>query len=274
MSIAIIIPARWGSTRLPGKPLAVIAGRTMLARVTGLARAAAQMTGNEVRIAVATDDARIAAHCAELNTACIMTGDCMTGTDRVLAASLTPEMMNPIPQFIINLQGDAALTPPDFITALIASWRNQPAAMLTPVARLSWEELDRLRETKKNTPHSGTFAVFNQVTGLAYWFSKSEIPAMRNEKNLRASGTLSPLWRHIGIYGYSREMLQTQWPKMTSGAYEQLEGLEQLRVLEHGGQIRCVPVDYRGRANMSGIDSPEDIARAEALIAAHGELLP
>ena len=89
---------------------------------------------------------------------------------------------------------------------------------------------------------------------------------------MRRQSDLSPVFRHIGLYGYSRQMLET-YVTLTPGYYEQLEGLEQLRVLEHGYRIRVVKVDYKGRASMSGVDSPEDIKHAEALIARHGELL-
>jgi 3-deoxy-manno-octulosonate cytidylyltransferase (CMP-KDO synthetase) len=275
MKTAIIIPARWGSTRLPGKPLALIAGRTMLSRVVALAQAAiAEMPAAErsaVQVVVATDDARIITHCAELGVAAVLTPiECATGTDRVNAAV---QQLAEAPDFIINLQGDAPLTPPDFIQALLARFRQEPVDVLTPVVQLDWLALDRLREAKLQTPHSGTVAVFNQTSGLAYWFSKTIQPAIRKETALRAATALSPVWRHIGMYGYSRAMLAT-YVTLPESPYEQLEGLEQLRVLEHGYQIACVPVDYRGRANMSGVDSPEDIARAEALIAQHGELLP
>ncbi len=267
MHTAIIIPARWGSTRLPGKPLAMIAGRTMLSRVVVIARAAADQ---DTQIAVATDNAKIAAHCAELGVQALMTpADCPTGTDRVYAAM---RQLPTVPDFVVNLQGDAPLTPPDFIRALMARYRANPCDVVTPVTQLSWDALDTLRTSKQQTPLSGTIAVFDQATGRAHWFSKNILPAIRKEVALRAAGALSPVWRHVGLYGYSRVMLE-QYISLPEGYYEQMEGLEQLRVLEHGHQICCVPVDYRGRANMSGVDSPEDIARAEALIAAHGEFL-
>jgi 3-deoxy-manno-octulosonate cytidylyltransferase (CMP-KDO synthetase) len=145
--------------------------------------------------------------------------------------------------------------------------------MVTPVTQMSWAQLDKLREDKLKTPFSGTTATFDEKTGVAFWFSKNIIPALRKEKELRGKSPLSPVWRHIGIYGYSRKMLEL-FPTLPEGRFEKLEGLEQLRVLEHGYNIRCVPVDYAGRASMSGVDSPEDIARAEALISKHGELLP
>jgi 3-deoxy-manno-octulosonate cytidylyltransferase (CMP-KDO synthetase) len=265
---AIIIPARYASTRLPGKPLAVIAGRTMLARVVELARAAA-LGLRDVSITVATDDARIAQHCATLNVASVMTSpDCPSGTDRVAEAV---RQLHETPDFVLNMQGDAPLTPPDFLRALIDSFTASPCDVVTPVSRMSWDQLDRFRDNKKTTPFSGSCAVFNEATGNAFWFSKNIIPAIRNEEKLRAASPMSPIYRHIGVYGYSLTMLNT-YVTLPEGMYEKLEGLEQLRVLENGYTIRCVPVNYKGRASMSGVDSPEDIARAEELIKKHGEL--
>lgn len=268
MRTAIIIPARWGSTRLPGKPLIPIAGRTMLSRVVAIAKAAAFGT---TQIVVATDDARIMAHCQELDVMAVTTPTaCATGTDRVQAAVM---QLAEQPDFIINLQGDAPLTPPDFIAALIERFTANPADVVTPVTQLGWSELDALRAAKQQTPHSGTIAVFDPQNGKAHWFSKNIIPAIRKEADLRAANPKAPVWRHIGLYGYSRMML-SRYVTLPPGTYEELEGLEQLRILEHGYAMTCVPVDYQGRAAMSGVDSPEDVARAEALIAKHGELLP
>jgi 3-deoxy-manno-octulosonate cytidylyltransferase (CMP-KDO synthetase) len=88
---------------------------------------------------------------------------------------------------------------------------------------------------------------------------------------LRQAESLSPVYRHIGLYGYSRTMLET-FTSLPESTYEKMEGLEQLRILENGFTIRCVPVEMSGRPSVSGIDSPEDIARAEALIAKYGDL--
>src|SRR5690606_4700419 len=109
-------------------------------------------------------------------------------------------------------------------------------------------------------------AVFDEQSGKALWFSKNIIPAMRKEAALREQSPLSPVFRHIGLYGYAREMLRL-FNTLPEGRFENLEGLEQLRILENNYEIRCVPVDYRGRPSMSGVDSPEDIARCEALLA-------
>jgi len=258
----IVIPARYGSTRLEGKPLVKIAGITMLARVVAIARQAA--SGNAgISIVVATDDERIALHCRELEVEYVMTPvECASGTDRAANAILQRAEQ---PDFILNLQGDAPLTPPDFLSAMIASFTENVSEVVTPVVQLSWDELDSLRESKQTTPLSGTCAVFNETTGNAYWFSKQIIPAIRKEADLRKQSLLSPVYRHIGLYGYSRQMLQ-HYTTLPESRLEKLEGLEQLRVLEHGHSIRCVVVDYKGRPNMSGVDSPEDVIRAEQLL--------
>lgn len=262
MKTTIIIPARYHSTRLPGKPLVKIAGRTMLERVVDLARAGTRHV-NDVAIAVATDDARVAAHCEEIKVPWLMTPTtCRTGTDRVEAAVV---QLPVTPDFVINLQGDAPLTPPDFISAMVDSFAKAPVDVVTPVTQLNWAQLDELREHKKATPFSGTCAVFNPDTGQAFWFSKTIIPTIRNEAHLRQQGPLSPVYRHIGLYGYRRAML-SQFVNLPEGRLEALEGLEQLRVLENGYSIRCVPVDYGGRPSMSGVDSPEDVLRAEQLL--------
>jgi 3-deoxy-manno-octulosonate cytidylyltransferase (CMP-KDO synthetase) len=263
MKTAIIIPSRFGSTRFPGKPMAMIAGTSMLHRVISLAQEAAKNLSG-VEVVVATDNEKIGAHCDEIGAKWVMTPvDCPTGTDRV---EMAVRQLADEPDFIINLQGDAPLTPPDFVTAMIDAYTQNPADVVTPVTQLSWEQLDKLRESKKTTPHSGTTAMFDEKTGKAFWFSKN-ITSIRKEDDLRKESEVSPIFRHIGLYGYSRAMLK-KFVTLPEGKFEQLEGLEQLRVIENGYTVRCVPVDYRGRPSMSGVDSPEDVARAERLLAA------
>jgi 3-deoxy-manno-octulosonate cytidylyltransferase (CMP-KDO synthetase) len=269
MKTAIIIPARYASTRLPGKPLVKISGQTMLQRVVHLSQVAAQGLAH-VSIIVATDDERIRMHCDEIGVPSMMTpAEAPTGTDRVAAAV---SQMKDKPDFILNMQGDAPLTPPDFLRAMIAAFAEANWDLVTPVVQLTWAQLDKLRQNKLTTPFSGTTAAFDEKTGRAFWFSKAIIPAMRNEDELRKKSEKSPVFRHIGLYGYARAMLE-KYPQLPARPFEKLEGLEQLRLLEHGYTIRCVPVEFNGRANMSGVDSPEDIVRAEALIAKHGELI-
>ena len=269
MRAVVIIPARYQSTRLPGKPLTLIAGRTMLSRVYAIACAAAR-AHEGIDVVVATDDARIGAHCDQIGAQWVMTApSCPSGTDRALEAL---GQLKPAYEKIINFQGDAPLTPPDFISAMWKAFETDPGIeVVTPAVRLSWAELDGLRAQKRDSPFSGT-CVAVDTHGNARWFSKQIIPAIRNEAALRRQGGLSPVLRHVGLYGYARRMLET-YVTLPVGHYERLEGLEQLRVLEHGHGVRVVEVDYRGRAAMSGVDSPQDVARAEALIARHGELL-
>ena len=269
MKTMIVIPARYASTRLPGKPLVMIGGQTMLQRVVNLSLAAADGL-KSVSVVVATDDDRIKQHCHDLGVSVVMThANALSGTDRVAQAV---QQLSDKPDFILNMQGDAPLTPPDFLQAMIRAFITSPCDMVTPVTQLSWDELDELRKSKITTPFSGTTAVFDEKTGHAFWFSKMILPAMRKEESLRQEGGKSPVFRHIGLYGYSMRMLET-YHTLPESKFEHLEGLEQLRLLEHGYTIRCVPVDFAGRANMSGVDSPEDVLRAEALIAKHGELL-
>jgi 3-deoxy-manno-octulosonate cytidylyltransferase (CMP-KDO synthetase) len=258
----IVIPARYASTRLPGKPLIKISGQTMLSRVYDIACLAAKDRAG-IEIVVATDDERILAHCAEINAPAVMTPiECPTGTDRALAAV---EALGKAFDFVINLQGDAPLTPADFVTEMLNAFADNPQLdMVTPVTQLSWQQLDNLRANKQTTPFSGTTAILDQ-NDQAIWFSKNIIPAIRKEEQSRLQSKLSPVFRHIGLYGYRYDKLK-EYVTLPETLYEQLEGLEQLRALENGFKIKCVKVDFKGRPSMSGVDSPEDIARAEELL--------
>ena len=255
-NIAIIIPARYGSTRFPGKPLAMIAGRSMLGRVVDLARSVADEY-DDVAVYVTTEDQRIADHAAELDVTCLMTGACATGSDRVLAAAQQLEIQ---PDFILNLQGDAPLTPPQALHAMVRAYLDNPeVSVVTPVHQLNWDGLDRLRANKAVTPFSGT-TVVRRADGEAIWFSKNIIPAIRKEDR---TAEASPVFQHMGLYGYRYHALERfcGWPE---GHYEALEGLEQLRFLENGVSIQTVEIAVSHLH--SGIDSPEDLARAEAYL--------
>lgn len=265
MKAALIIPARYGSTRFPGKPLALIGGQTMLSRVVAIAQqAAAQHKGTSVM--VATEDQRIADHCAEISVRCLMTpDDCPTGSDRVLAAArLSGEEYD----VILSLQGDAPFTPPAAIDAMLAAFAENPDhEVVTPVVRLRWAELDALRAAKKTTPFSGTTAVTDK-TGRALWFSKNILPAIRREDKLRAQDEFSPVQQHLGLYAYRADILE-RFVNLQQGYYEELEGLEQLRLLENGIKIHIVTIAVAAGLAQAGIDSPEDVVRAEELLRAH-----
>jgi 3-deoxy-manno-octulosonate cytidylyltransferase (CMP-KDO synthetase) len=264
MKIAIIIPARYGSTRFPGKPLVHIGGQSMLSRVVHTARKAAENFEN-VTLAVATEDNRIIAHAKEIGVEAVLTSeDCATGSDRVLEAS---EKLGGDFDFVLGLQGDAPFTPVEAPHRLIETFLHHPKAdVVTPIVRLRWEELDLLRESKKTTPFSGTTCVTDQ-TGRALWFSKNIIPAIRKENDLRKTEEFSPVYQHIGLYGFKPDALR-RFVKMDQGYYEQMEGLEQLRLLENGVWIQTVTLDVDLGMAQAGIDSAEDVERAERILTA------
>lgn len=264
----LIIPARYGSTRLPAKPLVQIAGKTMVRRVWDLAMQAADLSQQKnaanMQIIVATDHAEIIEHVQSFGGVAVMTPtDCANGTERALAAV---DALNLNPEIIINLQGDAPLTPPWFIADLIdAMRRDKSIRFATPAQNLDAAALEKMHESKKTTPASGTTVVFDKNFDALY-FSKQILPYIRNS----LENEMTPVWRHIGLYAYRLQALRDylSWPQTR---LEKTEGLEQLRILERGEKIRVVPVDSRGRMQCS-VDSPEDVARVEAILAAQGEL--
>ncbi len=261
----IVVPARYGSKRLPGKPLLPIAGVTLLERVAGVARRAAALAG-DVEVVVATDDARIEEHARAIGCAVAMTdGAISSGSGRACAAA---RARTDRPAFVVNLQGDAPFVPPDVVAALLAAIRTAGAAVATPVVRMGWDELDILRDHKTRAPFSGTTCV-RRPDGRAVWFSKTILPAIRDEADRRKAEPLSPVYRHLGLYAYRLDALEA-FEATPPTPYEISEGLEQLRFLEMGLDILTIETAPMRHA-MSGIDTAEDIALAEALIARIGD---
>lgn len=267
-SILIVIPARYASTRLPGKPLVKIAGIEMIRRVADIAASICRRN-EQCRYVVATDDSRITDFCASANIPAVMTAEsCRSGTERCWDAV---RQQTSAPDFIINLQGDNPLCPPWVIQQLIDEWKACPADVFTPCIHLDWQEYDRLVESKKSTPYSGTTVLVDK-NGYALAFSKNTIPAIRKPEKARASLPKSPVRRHVGLYAYTFDALKNYFG-LPESDYEAgcVEGLEQMRFLYNGLRVKMVEVDYRGRKTTSGVDSPEDIARVEAILAEYGE---
>ena len=261
----IVIPARYGSTRLPGKPLVTIAGRTLLERVVAVARQASRLAGM-TEFVVATDDPRIEAHASSLGCETIITStEISSGSGRAYAAA---RARNVRPDIVVNLQGDAPFIEPATIARLIEAARSTTAAVATPVTRMTWTELDRLRGHKIRAPFSGTTCI-RAPDGRALWFSKAIVPAIRNEALLRQTSDISPVFQHLGLYAYRYQALE-EFERTPPSHYEQLEGLEQLRLLEMGLDILTVEVPSPRHA-VSGIDTTEDVELAEALIAQLGD---
>ncbi len=269
-SVLIVIPARYQSSRLPGKPLALIAGIPMIERVALIAQSVCQQNEN-CSYVVATDDERIMSFCAERAIPARMTSEsCRSGTERCWDVVQQDKTLHA--DFIVNLQGDNPLCPPWVIQELIDSWKKSAGDVFTPFIQLSWDEYDRLQEAKKTTPYSGTCVLVDK-DDYALAFSKNTIPAIRKPQQARELLSKSPVRRHIGLYAYTYTALKNYFT-LTESDYELgcIEGLEQMRYLYHGMRIKMVPVDYRGRKTSSGVDSPEDIARVEAILAEFGEL--
>ena len=261
MKILIIIPARYGSTRFPGKPLHVIAGKSMLERVWRIAKAVERVD----EVYITTEDSRIIEQAERLGAKTLLTPEsCRNGTERCHASI---NLLHTRPDVVINLQGDAALTPPWILQALVDAFYDDPdLAMATPAVRLTWEQAESLGQAKKTTPASGTLVTFDDAHRALY-FSKLMIPFVR-KPDLES---VCPYFRHIGLYGYRADILD-KLISLPPSPLEQAESLEQLRALENGIPIHVVEVDYQGRSHWS-VDSPEDVKIVEDLIAQEGELV-
>lgn len=265
MSAAIVIPARFGSSRLPGKPMLAIAGMTMLERVWRIAGAVPGVS----RVVICTEDRRIAEHAAVFGGEAVLTSPtCRNGSERMAEAAASAGITETA---LINLQGDAVLTPPWVLAAMVAEFAgaSDTAAdsepdfdIVTPAVALGKDELAAFKAHKAVAPASGTTVTFDRHRNALY-FSKQIIPFVR-------TAGMAPVYRHIGLYGFTARSL-ARYVALPPSPLELTEGLEQLRALENGMTIRVVPVDYRGRTHAS-VDAPEDVPLVEAIIAREGEL--
>lgn len=264
MNIAIIIPSRFGSSRLEGKPLRKISGKTLVRRVWELAGAVRGADG----VYVATDDERIADHVTAFGGRTVMTpSSCENGSERVFAAA---QSLDPVPDAVINFQGDAVLTPPWVVEGMVEELRADPkVGIVTPAVRMSRAAYRDLLRSQAVGEAGGTTVVFDRGRNALY-FSKSAIPFLRKDGPFFDSDEI-PVYRHIGLYGYRTAVLD-RLLVFEPGPLERAEKLEQLRALEHGVPVRVVEVDYRGRSHGS-IDNERDIEAVEEIIRRQGELL-
>lgn len=259
MRTVIVIPARLGSTRFPAKPMALICGKSLLERVWRLARAVDGVDD----VLVATDDTSIARHAESFGATAVMTPvHCANGSERVFAAVAD---RLPRADIVVNLQGDAALTPPWIIQAVVAEMRANPdVSIATPATQLDSVRYAALLTAKAAGQSSGTTVVFNRQRDALY-FSKLVLPHQRDR-----SAETPPVFHHIGLYAYRYAALE-RYVGLAPTPLERAEQLEQLRALEHGMPIRVVPVDYRGRSHWS-VDTPADVGIVEEIIRREGEL--
>ena len=261
MDTIIVIPARYGSSRFPGKPLAPIMGRSLLERVWRIGTAVPGVT----KVVVATDDTRILEHVRSFGGEAVMTSEsCTNGSERAYEA-LTH--LGGRADVVVNLQGDAVLMPPWVIGALVEAMRDDASIEIaTPAVRLNAEQYAKMSAMKGAGVVSGTTVTFAQ-NGNAMYFSKGIIPFVRSAP---ANGE-PPIFQHIGVYAYRTEALK-RYIGLPQGTFEAVEQLEQLRALEHGMSIRVVQVSLLGRT-MWSVDNPQDVARVEEIIRAEGELV-
>ncbi|TNY33999.1 3-deoxy-manno-octulosonate cytidylyltransferase [Pelagovum pacificum] len=264
MSTLIVIPARYASTRYPGKPLVELKGATgeSISLVERSWRAARKVEG-DVEVVVATDDTRIADAAEAFGAEVVMTSEaCRNGTERCAEAI---EVRGTQHDIVVNLQGDAPLTPPWFVEALIASMQANPKAeAATPVLRCDGKALNGFLEDRRAGRVGGTTAVFGaDMSGL--YFSKEMIPYTGKTYG---PDDETPVFHHVGVYAY-RPAALAAYMGWEPGPLEQLEGLEQLRFLEHGAHLECVEVDARGQPFWE-LNNPEDVPRIEAMLAEAG----
>ncbi len=254
MSAVGIIPARFASSRFPGKPLAEIAGAPMLQHVAEGARTARRLR----EVLVATDDQRIAALCERIDLRCVLTrADHASGSDRLAeaAAGLDDEI-------VVNIQGDEPLIEGFVIDAVVEALEDagQEASMATAVHAAPDAVLTDPDRVK----------VVCDTQGNALYFSRAPIPFRRAERSAfqrtgrtERTENAPPVFQHVGLYAYRREFL-LRYTKLPPTPLEQSEALEQLRALEHGFRIRCAVIE---NWESLSVDRPEDIAPVEAALA-------
>lgn len=247
-----VIPARYASSRLPGKPLAEIAGEPMVAHVWRRAR----QSGAE-RVVVATDDARIAQAMAPYAAEVVMTGaDHASGTDRL--AEVADRLGLADDAVLVNVQGDEPLIPPRLIDQVAARLADDPEASIATLAE-PIGDVDTLL-------NPNVVKVVRALSGRALYFSRAPIPwdreAWGRETFAQCSGRLeTDAWlRHIGLYAYRAGFL-ADYATWHPAPLEQLEQLEQLRALQHGHVIQ---VALAAEVNPAGVDTVEDLARVRA----------
>lgn len=263
MNVVILIPARFQSSRFPGKPLVELRGangiaKSLIQRSVEAARRVAGVAG----VYVVTDDERIAGCCAGFGVGVIMTSpECRNGTERCAEALASLHA----PDLIINFQGDALLTPPGFVEALIEHMRGAAEDQVaTPAMRLRSSEAKALQAEEAVGRVGGTSVVADS-TGNSLYFSKRLIPHLPDGA---LDGEMSPVRLHVGVYAYRPQALAAYAATPVS-ELETLEGLEQLRFLVAGIPIALVEVATPTFA-LRELNNPEDVEPIEAALAAAG----
>ncbi len=239
-----IIPARYGSTRFPGKPLVLILGKTLLQRTYENA----QQCKSLKLVVVATDDQRIYDHVMEFGGNVVMTSaNCENGTDRL--AEIVENYPHLKSDFVVNIQGDEPCVDPETIDAVIEILHRDPQASMSTAAVLL--------ETEEEALSPSIVKCTMDQQGNALYFSRNLIPS--NKNGSYCSQTI--YYRHVGIYGYRSEFLK-KYACLTKTPLQSTEDLEQLKALEHGYRIKVAIV----KSSAIGVDLPEDIQKIEKIL--------
>lgn len=240
MKVLCIIPARYASTRLPGKPLSLIAGKPMIQRV--YERACQAQLPDEV--VVATDSELVKQAVDGFGGKAVMTSpDHPSGTDRLAEVAL----LYPDVDIIVNVQGDEPMIPPEIIDRLAAALSEDETLQMATMKVLMQEE---------DYANPAAVKVVTDQNGYALYFSRSLMPYPRNRpEDYR-------VFKHVGIYAYRRGFL-LKYAALAPTPLERAESLEQLRALENGYKIKVLESDFQG----IGVDTPEDLAAVNALFA-------
>jgi 3-deoxy-manno-octulosonate cytidylyltransferase (CMP-KDO synthetase) len=234
--VLAVIPARYSSTRFPGKPLALLAGKPMVAHVVQRAMDA----GCFHEVIVATDDDRIVQAAADAGARAVLTGPCRSGTDRV--AEAVRDIQGEV---VLNVQGDEPALPPENLRVLAGFLQASPEV---PMATLA------LPGTQADLENPNVVKVVCDLAGRALYFSRAAIPYPRNPG-------IGLVRRHVGLYGFQKEALLAfaSWPETD---LERREGLEQLRALAHGMALHVLAA----AADSIAVDTPDDVGPAEAAL--------
>jgi 3-deoxy-manno-octulosonate cytidylyltransferase (CMP-KDO synthetase) len=246
MRIIGIIPARYASTRFPGKPLALIAGKSLIQRVVERCQKAQSLA----EVVVATDDRRIAEATSKFCRVEMTREDHPSGSDRIAEVAERNQC-----DAVVNIQGDEPLIDPAVIDAVAAALTDsEMSTAATPI------------RTPEEYNNPNAVKVVVNSAGRALYFSRRTIPYLREAASRSANEQLAafPFLKHLGIYGYRRETL-LRLVKFPVSPLEQAEKLEQLRALENGIPIAVVKVDY----DSVGVDMPEDVRRVEDILNRH-----
>ena len=248
MSFTVVIPARYESTRLPGKPLADIGGKPMIQWVYEQS-----LQAGAEKVVVATDDARVeSAVQAFGGVVCMTSSEHESGTERL--AEVVKVMNIPDDHVIVNVQGDEPLIPPAIITQVANNLASSQAPMATLAVEISHED---------EVFNPNAVKVLTDKDGYAMYFSRATIPWDRDNFANGGKVIAQPLMRHIGIYAYRAGFINT-YINWEPTALEKIESLEQLRVLWYGEKIH---VEVDKQAPPAGVDTPEDLEVVRKLIA-------